>query len=254
MSGQRLDGRRALVTGASRGIGAAIARRLAAEGARVVVNYNTSAAPAEAVVADIRAAGGEAVAMRADMARVPDVERLVAEAAAWLGGLDILVNNAGIVSNPGIGNAGGTFGKVDEASFDGVFATNVKAVLFGAQAAAPLMPDRLGAIINLGSLMTRQPGSYPLYSTSKSAVMTLTVTIARALAPRGIRVNAIAPGPVDTDMMAANGTQVVNSFIAAVPLGRLGRSEEIASVAAFLASEEASYITGETIPVGGGFR
>jgi 3-oxoacyl-[acyl-carrier protein] reductase len=212
------------------------------------VNYNASAAPAEVVVADIRAAGGKAVAMRADMARVPDVERLVADAAAWLGGLDILVNNAGI------GNGGVTFGKVDEVSFDRVFATNVKAVLFGAQAAAPLMPDHLGAIVNLGSLMTRQPGSRPLYSTSKSAVMTLTATLARALAPRGIRVNAIAPGPIDTDMMASNGTQVVNNYIAVVPLGRLGRPAEIASVAAFLASEEASYITGETIPVGGGFR
>lgn len=248
MSSQRLGGRRALVTGASRGIGAAIARRLAAEGARVVVNYHASAAAAEVVVADIRATGGEAVAMRADIARVPDVERLVAEAAAWLGGLDILVNNAGV------GNGGMTFGKIDEVAFDQIFATNVKAVLFAAQAAAPLMPDHLGAIINLGSLVTRQPGSRPLYSTSKGAVMTLTVTLARALAPRGIRVNSIAPGPIDTDMMAGNGVQAINNYIAMTPLGRLGRPEEIASVAAFLASEEASYITGETIPVGGGMR
>ena len=248
MSGRRLDGRRALVTGASRGIGAAIARRLAAEGARVVVNYNASAAPANAVVADIRAAGGDAVAMRADMARVPEVERLVTEAATWLGGLDILVNNAGV------GNGGVTFGKVDEVAFDRVFATNVKAVLFAAQAAAPLMPDHLGAIVNLGSLVTRQPGSRPLYSTSKGAVMTLTVTLARALAPRGIRVNAIAPGPIDTDMLASNGIQIVNNYIAMTPLGRLGRPEEIASVAVFLASDDASYITGETIPVGGGIR
>jgi len=144
------------------------------------VNYHASAAAADAVVGDIRAAGGEAVAMRADVARVPDLERLVAEAAAWLGGLDILVNNAGV------GNAGVTFGTVDEAAFDRVFATNVKAVLFAAQAAAPLMPDRSGAIVNLGSLITRQPGSRPLYATSKSAVTMLTVTLARALAPRGI--------------------------------------------------------------------
>ena len=150
--------------------------------------------------------------------------------------------------------AGVTFGSVDEAAFDRVFATNVKAVLFAAQAAAPLMPDHLGVIINLGSLVTRQPGSRPLYSTSKGAVMTLTVTLARALAARGIRVNAIAPGPIDTDMMAANGVQGVSNFVAMTPLGRLGRPEEIAGVAAFLASAEASYITGETIAVGGGMR
>jgi 3-oxoacyl-[acyl-carrier protein] reductase len=248
MAEGRLVGRHALVTGASRGLGAAIALRLAAEGARVVVNYTKSAAPAEAVVAEILAAGGAARAMKADVSRVTEVERLVADAADWLGRLDILVNNAGV------GNEGVAFGKVDEAAFDRVFGTNVKAVLFATQAAAPFMPDHKGAVINLGSLVTRQPGSRPLYSTSKAAVKTLTVTLAQALASRGIRVNAVAPGPIDTDMLASNGPEGVKRFIGMTALGRLGRPEEIASVVAFLASDDASYITGETIAVGGGFR
>jgi 3-oxoacyl-[acyl-carrier protein] reductase len=248
MTNRRLDGRRALVTGSSRGIGAAIARRFALEGARVVVNYNASADAAETVVADIRANGGEAITMRAVMSRVPEVERLVAEAAAWLGGLDILVNNAGI------SNGGFAFGEVDEAAFDRMFDTNVQSVLFGSQAAAPLMPDNLGAIINLGSSVTRQPGPRPLYPASKAAVMTLTVSLARALAPRGIRVNAIAPGVIETDMVAGIGPQIISRYVAMISLGRLGSPEEVASVAAFLASGEASYITGETILVGGGLR
>ena len=249
MTGKRkLADRHALVTGASRGLGAAIALRLAAEGARVVINYNKSAARAEAVVADIVALGGAAVAMKADISRVSEVERLVADAADWLGGLDILVNNAGV------GNGGVAFGRVDEAAFDRVFGANVKSVLFATQAAAPLIPDHEGVVINLGSLMTRQPGTRPLYSTSKAAVETLTVTLAQALASRGIRVNAVAPGPIDTDMMASNGPEGVRRFAERTALGRLGKPEEIAGVVAFLASEDASYITGETIAVGGGFR
>lgn len=199
------------------------------------------------MVADIVAAGGKAVAMAADVGNVGQVEALVAQAASWLGGLDILVNNAGVGGGPALGH-------VDEAAFDRYFDVNVKGLLFASQAAAALMPDKIGTIINIGSLRTRQPGPQPLYSATKGAVMTMTISLARALSSRGIRVNSVAPGAVNTEIWAGSDPQIVQALVAMTPLRRLAESEEIAAVVAFLASDDASYITGETIPVGGGIR
>jgi 3-oxoacyl-[acyl-carrier protein] reductase len=243
----RLAGKIALVTGASRGIGAAIALRLAAEGARVVVNYNQGLEAAERVVQAIRAAGGEALALQADVGRVEAVERLVTEAAGHFGDLNILVNNAGIAGRV-------LLGQIDEVSFDSVFAANVKSVLFASQAAARVFRDHHGVIVNISSLRVRQPGIAHLYSPTKAAVQTLTVTLAAALASRGIRVNAVAPGAIETDMLQSMPREMLSALLAMTPLGRVGRPEEIAAVVAFLASDDASYVTGEMIAVGGGLR
>ncbi len=247
LSTTRLSGKVALVTGASRGIGAAIAIRLSQEGAKVVLNYNNSQEAANLVVQRIKDAGGEAVALRADVGNVEAAEDLVGSAVQHFGKLDILVNNAGI-------GVIAKFGEIDEAQFDATINTNVKSVLFVSQAAARVFRDNQCSIVNLSSLRVRQPGLSHLYSASKAAVQTLTVTIAGALAPRGIRVNAIAPGPIKTEMLGAMAPEILKQILASTPLGRMGDPDEIARVAAFLVSDEASYITGETIAVGGGLR
>lgn len=242
---KKLQGKRALVTGGSRGIGAAIAKRLAAEGADVVITYAGNREAAEATVAAVVAAGVKGKALQADAADPAAVKAAVDEAAATLGGIDILVHNAGVAGFTGVDQE-----SVD--SFRRIFAVNVDGVVAGTVAAVPHLADG-GRVIITGSVMgdaSMFPGA-ATYAASKSAVQGLARGWARDLAPRGILVNVIQPGPIDTDMNPADG-DLAASLLPTIPLGRYGRAEEVAALAAFLASEDASYITGTTIDVDGG--
>jgi 3-oxoacyl-[acyl-carrier protein] reductase len=242
----RLSGKVALVTGASRGIGVAIAERLAAEGAAIAVNYVASEAAAHAVVARIRAAGGTAEAIQGDVSQVATAAPLVAETISRLGRLDILVNNAAV-------SMGLDLDAITEADFDRMVATNMKSVLFLSQAAARAMAPG-SVIINLSSVGTRMATPrFVVYAATKAAVETMTLSMARALAPRRIRVVAVAPGMTDTEMLRrAIPAQILADAAARNPLGRLGQVEDIAPVIAFLASDDAGWITGETLHVNGG--
>jgi 3-oxoacyl-[acyl-carrier protein] reductase len=245
----RFAGKVALITGGSRGIGAAISARFARDGAKVVVNYRANAEAADRVVGQISALGGEAFAVKADVGQVEAAQSLVAAAVERFGRLDILVNNAATFR-------GGPVDAIVEADFDKMFAANVKSVLFLSQAAVRVFDGRGGVIVNLSSINTRAPSPRgALYSATKAAVEALTISLAREWAPRGVRVNAVAPGQTDTDMLrAANTPESIQASISRIALGRLGRPDEIADVVAFLASEEARWITGETLHVSGGQR
>jgi 3-oxoacyl-[acyl-carrier protein] reductase len=246
---QRLAGKVALVTGAARGIGAAIARRLAADGAKVVVNYVHSADAARDVVRGIAAGGGEAYAAQADIAQVVTHRPLVDTAIRHFGRLDILVNNAAIAE-------AGLLDQIDEAFFDRHVATNMKATLFLSQAFARAFQGETGAIVNVSSIGTRAAApSFMVYSATKAAIEMLTVTMSRDLGRKGIRVNAVAPGQIDSDMLRKNiPAEVLSANIARITLGRLGLPTDIAPVVSFLASDDAGWITGETIHVSGGQR
>jgi 3-oxoacyl-[acyl-carrier protein] reductase len=244
----RLAGKIALVTGASRGIGVAIAERLAAEGAAVAVNYVASEAAAHAVVARIRAAGGTAEAIQGDVSQVATAAPLVAETIRRLGRIDILVNNAAI-------SAGIPFDEITEADFDRLVATNMKSTLFLSQAAAREMAPG-SVIINLGSIGTRLASPITVvYVATKAAVEMMTLSMARALGPRRIRVVAVAPGMTDTEMLrSVIAPEVLEEAARRNTLGRMGQVDDIAPVIAFLASDDAGWITGETIHVNGGQR
>jgi 3-oxoacyl-[acyl-carrier protein] reductase len=245
----RLADRVALVTGAGRGIGAAIAARLAADGALVAVNYARNQAAAEAVVARIVAAGGSAWAIQADLGETAALAPMVECCVSRHGRLDILVNNAGVI-------ALAPPEAVTEAEFDTLFAVNVKAPLLLCQAAARAFGDKGGSIINIGSLNSRVPGpGVSVYSATKAALDALTVALSRAWGPRGIRVNGVAPGQTETDMLASVvPPEVLRANVERIALGRLGRPDDIAEVVAFLASDEARWITGEVLHVNGGQR
>ncbi|HLV81470.1 MAG TPA: 3-oxoacyl-ACP reductase family protein [Chthonomonadaceae bacterium] len=245
----RLEDKAAVVTGASRGIGAAIARRLAAEGAQVLVNYHRSAEAAEKVVAGIEAAGGRAFAAQADMADLAQIRRLFAAVRDRWGRLDILVNNAGVARFRPLE-------EIEADDYERQFAVNVRGVLFATQEAARLMAETGGRIINIssGAAAAAPPGA-SVYSASKAAVETLTRVYAAELGPRGITVNAISPGLIQTDMLdAVIPAEARQTMIARTPLRRLGTPEEIADAVAFLASEEARFITGQVLAVSGGLR
>lgn len=242
---KKLAGKRALVTGGSRGIGAAIAKRLAADGADVVITYAGNHEGAKASVAAIEAEGVKGKAIQADAADPAAVKAAVDEAAATLGGIDILVHNAGVAGFIGVDQE-------SMESFRRVFAVNVEGVVAGTVAAVPHLADG-GRVIITGSVMgdaSMFPGAAS-YAASKSAVQGLARGWARDLAPRGILVNVIQPGPIDTDMNPADG-EIAAQLLPTIPLGRYGRGEEVAALAAFLASDDASYITGTTIDVDGG--
>lgn len=240
----RLKAKTALVTGGGRGIGEAICRAFAAQGARVAV-ADIDPAAADATVGDLP--GDEGLAVEMDVASTDSVRNGVERAISCFGHLDILVNNAGVV----------TYTTVDDCSeevWDRIFAVNLKGTFFCAQAAAGHMKDRgSGTIINMSSLAAKNGGlaAGPPYAAAKAGVLTLTITLARALAPHGIRVNGIAPGIIDTQM--TRGLSPDHAELARqIPLGEKGTPEDVAHCALFLASEEARHITGEIIDVNGG--
>ena len=242
----RLDGKVALITGASRGIGRAIALRLGREGAAVVVNYSGNLEAARETVAAVEAAGGRAVPVQADVGQVAEVERLFDETIRHLGRLDILVNNAGVLFNKPLA-------EVTEEEFDRIFAVNVKGTFFTCQQAARRMAEG-GRIINLSSSTTAlMLPTYAAYVATKGAVEQLSHVLAKELGPRGITVNVISPGPTDTELFGQGKTeQDKQRFAQMAALGRLGRPEDIADVVALLVSEEARWITGQNIRANGG--
>jgi 3-oxoacyl-[acyl-carrier protein] reductase len=246
----KLSGKTALVTGASRGVGKAIALRLARDGARVAVHFRAEEAAAQAVVDAIREAGGEAIAVQADVGKVGEIEALFASLdARWGGGhyLDILVNNAALASNV-------PFDKVDEAEFDRVMAVNFKGPFFLVQQGLRRMREG-GRIINISALGSRRAyPDVPVYTPAKAALNTLTALLARDAGKRGITINGVAPGSVETDMLSHRLKQagVREDYAQRTPLGRVGQPEDIAGVVAFLASEDGRWITGETLFATGG--
>lgn len=245
-----LTGMSALVTGASSGIGAATAEVLASMGARVALGYNRNREGAEQTAARIREAGGTAVAIQADVRRDLDVDKLVAQAVDVVGPIDVLVNNAGSLV------ARQTLRDVDEATWDDIYALNVKSVVLVSKAVVPAMIERgCGSIVNVGSIAGHHGGGpgAGAYASAKGAVMTYTKSLARELAPHGIRVNGVAPGVIDTPFHETFSTpEMIRAFTSAIPLGRLGTPTECATVIAFLASPAASFIVGETIEINGG--
>lgn len=241
-----LQGRRALVTGASRGIGAEIVRRLAAEGASVAFTYGRSATEAEKLVAEVTGGGGKALAIQADSADPEQVAKSVDAAVAQLGGLDILVNNAGVAVLRDIESFA-----LDE--FDRLLAINVRAVFVAIQRAVPHL-DRDGRIINIGSINADRvpaPG-LAAYAMTKAAVAGLTRGLARELGPRGITVNNVQPGPIATDMNPDEG-EFAESAKEIMAVGRYGQPSEVAGVVAYLAGHDTGYITGANWNVDGGF-
>jgi 3-oxoacyl-[acyl-carrier protein] reductase len=245
-----VKGKVAIVTGASKGIGAAIARQLAEAGAAVVVNYASSKAEADRIVGNILRAGGNAVAIQADVSKSADVKRLFAQTVATLGRPSILVNNAGVYRF-------GPLEEVTEAEFRRQFDTNVLGTILTTREAAETFDSQGGSIINLSSISSINPvPNSVVYSASKAAVDTITTALAKDLASRKIRVNAIAPGMTETEGLAVAGIEgeTAKAIAATLPLGRLGKPDDIARVAVFLASDDSAWLTGERITVSGGQR
>lgn len=251
VNSRKLNARVAVVTGASKGIGAGIARHLAAEGASVVVNYASSKEGAERTVDQIVKSGGTAIAVQANVAKKTDIERLFASATEAFGKIDILVNNAGVFE----------FSPLEEITaeqFHKHFDVNVLGLLLVTQEAVKHFNSAGGSIINISSAVTSlTPPNSAVYTGTKGAVDAITRTLARELAPRHIRVNAINPGMVETEGVIAGGFnegEFRKGVEAQTPLGRIGQPNDIAPVAVFLASSDSGYITGETVRVAGGLR
>ncbi len=248
---QKLTGKVAVVTGASKGIGASIALHLAAEGAAVVVNYASSKAGAERVVAEITGKGGRAIAVQADVAKQADISRLFAETKKAFGRLDVLVNNAGLYEFAPLEN-------VTPEHFHKQFDLNVLGLILATQEAVKHFGPEGGAVINLSSVVaTAAPPNSSVYSATKAAVDAVTRSLAKELGPRKIRVNAINPGMVETEGLHAAGFSEGDfrkQIEAQTPLGRIGQPQDIGPAAVFLASGDAGWITGETLHIAGGFR
>ena len=243
----RLEEKRALVTGSSRGIGREVALRLAAEGARVAVNYRSSEAEARDVVAAIEARSGTAVALQGDVADAGQADAVVAGAVAALGGLDILVNNAGITRD-------NLVPRLSEEDWDAVLDTNLKGAFLCTKAALrPMLRQRSGRIINMSSVvaLAGNPGQAN-YSAAKAGLIGLTKTVAREVASRGITVNAVAPGFIATRMVERIREAQRSQLLERIPLARFGTPEDVAACVAFLASDDAAYITGQVLGVDGG--
>ncbi len=242
-----LIGKTAIVTGASRGIGKAIALKLGSLGAAVAVNYGRDDEAAAATVAAIEGSGGKALAVRADMRRVAQIEILFERTIAMFGQIDILVNNAGVRLFKPIAS-------VSEAEFDDIFATNVKGVFFACQLAARRMADG-GRIVNISSSVTRVLlPNYGGYAATKGAVDQITRVLAKELGPKGITVNAVSPGPTDTALFRKGKTrEEIDGFARSTALGRIGTPADIADAVALLVGDGAGWISGQNIFVNGGF-
>jgi len=245
-----LAGRNALITGASSGIGAASAVLFAELGANVAVGYHKNEGGATQVVEQIAAAGGRAKALKADVRQASEITRLAAQAEEAFGSIDILVNNAGwLVERQ-------TLAQVTEARWDEIMDLNLKSALLCSQAVAPgMVARRRGAIINIVSIAGRNGGGpgAGAYATAKGGLIALTKSMAKELAPHSVRVNAVSPGVIDTPFHEVFSTpEMMVNFVKTIPLGRVGNSKEVANVIAFVASDAASYLAGETIEVNGG--
>jgi len=248
---KKLDGKVAVVTGASKGIGAGIAKRLAAEGAAVVVNYSSSKEGADKVVDEITKRGGKAIAVQADVAKKKDIDRLFAETKKAFGRLDILVNNAGVFEFLPLE-------QVTEEHFHRHFDINVLGLLLAIQEATKYFGPEGGSVINISSSASvSAPAVASVYSATKAAVDTITKSLAKELGPRKIRVNAINPGMVETEGVREGGflgSDFQKMFEAQSALGRIGQPDDIAPAVVFLASQDAGWITGETLIISGGYR
>ena len=251
MKNGKLNGKVAVVTGASKGIGAGIAKHLTAEGAAVVVNYASSKEGADRVVDEISKRGAKAIAVQADVAKKKDIERLFAETKKAFGKVDILVNNAGVYDFKPLE-------EVTESEFHREFNTNVLGLVLATQEAVKHFGAEGGNVINVSSVASSvTPPNSAIYTGTKGAVDAITQALAKELGPRKIRINAVNPGGVETEGFHAlgfSGSDFEKQMIAQTPLGRLGQPQDVAPVVAFLASSEAEWITGETIRVAGGFR
>jgi 3-oxoacyl-[acyl-carrier protein] reductase len=246
----KLDGKVAVVTGASKGIGAAIAKALAKDGAAVVVNYASSKAGADAVVEAITSAGGKAIAVQGDVSKAAQAHGLIEAAVKQFGRLDVLVNNSGVYEFAPIE-------EVTEEHYRRLFDVNVLGVLLATQAATKHLGEG-GSIINISSVVTSvHPATMVAYTGTKGAVNAITGVLANELAPRGIRVNVVSPGFVVTEgthTAGMVGSEMEAGFVAQTPLGRAGQPDDIAGVVAFLASHDARWVTGEEITASGGVR
>ncbi|WP_298826169.1 3-oxoacyl-[acyl-carrier-protein] reductase [uncultured Planococcus sp.] len=243
----KLTGKTAIITGASRGIGAEIARKFAADGAKVVVNYSGSQEKAEAVVAEIQGNGGEAIAVKANVSDAESVKAMVDETMKTFGSVDILVNNAGITRD-------NLMMRMKDDEWDDVINTNLKGVFVCTKAVTrQMMKQRAGRIINIASIVgVMGNAGQANYVASKAGVIGLTKTTARELATRGITANAVAPGFITTDMTDQLTEEVQKAMLGQIPLGRFGAPEDVAKAALFLASDDASYMTGQTLHLDGG--
>lgn len=248
---KKLEHKVAVVTGASKGIGAGIAKSLAAEGAAVIVNYSSAKEGADKVVAEIVSAGGQAVAIQGDVSKQADVDRLFAETKAAFGDIDVLVNNAGVYQF-------GAIEEINEEHFHRQFNTNVLGLLLVTQGAVKSFGERGGSVINISSTVTRitPPGS-AVYTATKGAVDSITQVLSKELGPKKIRVNAINPGMVETEGTHSAGF-IGSDFHAhaekSSPLGRIGQPDDIAPIAVFLASDDSGWLTGEIMLASGGVR
>jgi len=248
---KKLAGKVAIVTGASKGIGAGIAKSLASEGAAVVVNYSTSKEGADRVVSEIKAGGGQGIAVQANIAKKKEIERLFEETKKAFGRLDILVNNAGVYEFAPLDS-------VTEAQFHKQFDLNVLGLVLASKEAANYFGSEGGSIVNISSVTsTLAPPNSAIYTGTKGAVDAVTKALAKELGPKKIRVNAINPGMVVTEGLQAAGMsngEFRKQVEAQTPLGRIGEVEDIAPAAVFFASRDASWITGETLVIAGGLR
>ena len=246
---KKLAGKVAVVTGASKGIGAAIAKHLAAEGAAVIVNYASSKTGADKVVAEITGAGGKAVAVQGDVSKKADITRLFAETKKAFGHVDVLVNNAGIYEF-------GPLENVTEEHFHKQFNLNVLGLLLTTQEAVKHFTPTGGSIVNISSVVGRAPAANAsVYSATKAAVDAITKSLAKELGPKKIRVNSLNPGMIETEGLHAVGFAESNfrkQIEANTPLGRIGQPDDTAKVAVFLASDDSGWVTGETLLVSGG--
>lgn len=245
-----LNGKVAVVTGASKGIGAAIAKRLSAAGAAVVVNYSSSKEDADRVVADIKASGGRAIAVKGDVAKASDLVRLFAETKKAFDTLDVLVNNAGVYKF-------GPLAEITEEEFHRQFNINVLGTILTTKEAVKHFGEKGGSVINMSSVASAGEAEAAIYSGTKGAIDAITRALAAELGPRKVRVNAIAPGEVETEGTHSGGiigSDFEKAMITRTALGRIGQPNDIARVAVFLASDDSGWLTGERLTASGGYR